>query len=182
MLRITLVLNCVVATACVGQGEMGEMGEEGPPGMAGPPGGGLVWKDASGAVVPNAHAAFYDASFAMTVSDANGVFFGFNSLNGVPDYHAYNTNSLQRFYLSNNCTGPARYSLGIAPGVAFKYDGRVIALPPDVDVAATVGSTLSGSCYPGTTQGAFIAISVLDMLPTLTPPLIGPGPYHVEKM
>jgi hypothetical protein len=178
-----LLIIVVALAACVDQGKAGPKGAPGPAGPMGADGEHLVWKDAGGTTVPNSFASHTGTSFDMVVADANGVFFGYGPLDGGARYEIYNSSSLYHYWLSNDCTGPARVPISTAPGVAFKWDGRIVAMPNDIDAAATVGSIYySGSCRsPGTGPYGYVEVAALDALPTIQPPLIGPGPYHVER-
>lgn len=177
------LLILMLLGACVEDGEMGTRGPAGPEGPAGAAAaGGLVWKDGGGTVVENSFVGFRDNTFAMRVTDADGVFFTINPLNGTPIYQAYNSASLTRFYLAPGCVGPTHYAIDTTPKVAFKFDGRTVAMPADVEIATTIGSYYSGGCYAATQAGAYVKGATLDGLPTLTPPVLGVGPFHVTRM
>src|SRR5262245_58883185 len=107
MMRIGSLL-LLLASACVTSGKNGHSGGSGgsgPPGPAGPPGEGIVFKDATGAVVEDAFPTFHDHTFTMIVTNANGVFFVFSPLTGAPVYSSFDSSSQTPFYLTSNCTG-----------------------------------------------------------------------------
>ena len=173
----------VLLVGCVNDGEMGDRGPAGPEGPSGPAsGGGLVWANATGAVVEDAVVGFEDTSFAMKVIDGSGVFFTFDALTATPLFRAYNSSTLTRFYLAPGCVGPAHVAIATVPKVAFKYDGRTVAMPADVEIATTIGSYVSGGCTNTNAVGSFVKITTLEMLPTLAPPVLGSGPFHVTRM
>ena len=176
MMRTALVSICGVATACATDGKVGE------PGPTGPPGEGLVWKDANGAVVVNAFPTYSNHGFQMLVASSDGVFFEFSPLTGVPAYAVIDSTRLGQYWLTTNCTGDMYLALSMSPGTAFKYDNRLVALPRDVGIATSAGSYFSGSCVSGTFVQDYVNKASLELLPTLAPPLIGPGPYHVDRM
>jgi hypothetical protein len=154
----------------------------GDPGPSGPPGEGLVWKDANGAVVANAFPVYSNHGFQMLVADQGGVFYEFSPLTGVPAYAVVDSTHLSQFWLTTNCTGDMYLALSMSPGTAFKYDNRLVALPFNVGIATSAGSYYSNGCVSGTFVGEYVNKASLDLLATLAPPLIGPGPYHVDRM
>ncbi|MDQ3339130.1 MAG: hypothetical protein M4D80_28550 [Myxococcota bacterium] len=173
----------VLLVGCVNDGEMGDRGPAGPEGPAGSAGGGLVWANAAGAVVDNAVVGFQETSFAMKIIDGTGVFFTFDPLTASPVFRAYNSSSLTRFFLAPGCVGPVHVAIATVPKVAFKYDGRTVAMPADVEIATTVGSFASSSgCTATSSTGSFVKVTALEMLPTLAPPVLGTGPFHVTRM
>jgi len=161
------------------------MGEPGDPGPAGPPGEGLVWKDASGAVVENAYPAFA-GHFQMLVSNGNGAYFEYQALSGLPWIPSYDSTTFWHFYLTTNCTGEIYIDAGpMSAGLVMKYNSRLVALPADVEVQTQMGSymtTGSTTCNHGPVVTAFVKLETLNALPTLSLPVIGPGPYHVDKV
>jgi len=161
---------------------MGTRGPEGPAGPAGPIADHLLWMDATGKLVDNSFVGFQPTSFVMKVIDTSGVFFSMNPLNGAAQLETYNSSALTRFYLAPGCVGPAYVSINTAPNVAFRYDGRVVAMPIDVEVALTVGSFAGSGCTATNTTGTFVRVTALEALPTIAPPVIGVGPFHVERM
>jgi hypothetical protein len=118
----------------------------------------------------------------MLVANQDGVFFEFSPLTGVPAYASIDSTHLGQFWLTTNCTGDLYLGLSISPGTAFKFDNRLVAIPTNVVIATSVGSYYSNGCVSGTFPGEYINKGSLDLLPTLAPPLIGPGPYHVDRM
>ena len=181
LVPLLLLVACV--TNPKGKGSSGNNGESGPPGPAGPPGEGLVFKDKAGAMVDGAYPMFHDHVFSMVVTNAEGVFFEFTPLTGAAVYSTFDSSSLQRHYLTSNCSGDVIVRIPVAPGVAFKYNNRIVALPSDTEMINAVGSAWGGSsCSTGPYPGEFVRLSTLDALPTIAPPLLGPGPYHVERI
>jgi hypothetical protein len=174
----------VVAGGCVDKmGQAGDPGDPGPPGAPGAASTTLVWKDVSGTVLANAYPSYHDHTYTMMVSNADGVLFEFTPLTGTSDPMVVNSSALFQGYLSDNCTGPVRAMLSVPPGVAFKLDGRFVTLPSDVDAQGTINSHESlGSCSSNTNNYETVPRALLDALPAVTPPLIAPGPYHVEKL
>jgi hypothetical protein len=178
MIRLAALL---VLAGCMTEVE-GDPGVAGPPGETGPagPGLGLVWKDATGAVVPNAFVLYEGRRFAMVVRDQTGVFFDVSPTSGVFNYATINTST--RYYLTSNCTGEGQQIVDVPPNMAFQFDGRVVVLPPDISVA-TVARSYAGSmgCMGTQAVGSFVSATTLMNLPTLTPATIHPGPYHVDQ-
>jgi hypothetical protein len=179
---MTKLVMMVLLVGCVNDGEMGDRGPAGPEGPAGSAGGGLVWANAAGAIVENAVVGFDDTSFAMKIIDGSGVFFAFDPLTATPLFRAYNSSALTRFYLAPGCVGPVHVAIATVPRVAFKYDGRTVAMPADVEIATTVGSYASSGCTNVNAAGSFVKITTLETLPTLAPPVLGTGPFHVIRM
>ena len=180
---VLVVALCAFASGCLTEiaGEPGENGAPGPQGEQGPPGSRLVWKDVDGTILPKAIPEYEGAAYTLVMPDDNGVFFSFSPASGTPIYAEKSTGGSSTEYLTNNCTGPAHHSVDISPGVAFHYNGRIVALPHDIAVSpAALSYYWDGSCRVQTLPGAWIERATLDALPTLTPPVLDNPPYHVE--
>ena len=172
------IVTIVLLTGCVGQqGKPGKAGEEGP---AGPPGEGLVWKDPAGTILEGAYPS-PNHSYAIALQ-SNGVFFEYTALGGRAFLNEYDSTKMNRYYLTTNCSGDAFVLIGIPPGMAFKYDNRIIALPSDVEVQITMGSYSDGTCHSGQWVADFTKVKAIDALPTLPIPPLPPGPFHLDKV
>jgi len=180
--RVLVVALC--ATGCLTDvaGSPGEPGVQGPQGEQGPPGSNLVWKDASGEVLAGAIPEYHDRSYALVLRDQHGVFFSYSAATGVPEYAEVSTTGRISAYLTNNCSGPVQYWVDMPPGIAFKYNGRVVALPPDITISSTAGSYYYEGCKTDIGAGAWIDATTLNDLPTLTAPVLVSAPYHVDRL
>lgn len=175
-------------------GATGPTGPTGPQGAMGTPGAALVWKDATGALVPDAFVFLVPGgAVTMVVRDAQGILWPMDPQRGTTNPSTQLLlEATPNYYASQDCTGAPYLSVPVsAPRIPFRYgtnyqDPSAIkalpdnALPQDISVGSyNQGGT--GACTTQQSTQALLPKSFYDALPNLAPPAVaGTPPFRPE--
>ena len=203
-------VGAVVAVVVVGSGRAAVLGGSNPPeGLAAqnikpmpppnsvmtPANGAIVWKDATGAVVPFflefgfGGSAWTDLQGGM-FADGNGIIWGFNipaTPGGIePVYSGYNYASMPQYWDNTNCSGTpyvpyahARFTFTLLD----KQNGTSIRAVTDNASASMqfMQSSWDGSCHNTIVH---VLVTPMSDAPIVTPPAQLPFtlPVHAEML
>lgn len=165
-------------------GPSGPIGVTGPSGASGPRGGGVVWKDIAGAVMPVVVSGSAEIGFLTPDNVVWSTSGGFRSPPSIVAWREIES----VHYTGINCTGtghvrplPPRYAIQFSNGTYWTANDNA-ALATQVDILSSAdGPPPSGVCNNPSLSYQLVAIPVTDFrqvsLPTSFP---GSPPYHPE--
>ncbi len=174
-------------------GAMGAQGSPGPAGEAGAPGGGVVWKDSTGAtvrVVAQIPYGTFGEPFpaGVFVADSRGYVWPFGTWDGTAPCSPQNCPvNATTVYTGSGCTGtayvpanglvPPRFVFQVADGTYHSWPDA----PVLVNVMAQSQQAFGGTCVASTASGQMTLLSDTTPTPAITPPAdLFAGPIHPE--
>lgn len=163
-------------------GPAGPQGETGPAGDAGAPAAGLVWRDASGELIPTVTQSFSTITFTrVLLDDGAGHLWTVNPTAGRLDVALVPTSGslFTAYFTEPDCLGDAYVEAGRVPPPGFVFRTGPTgyrALPPTVIVADIQYQSRNGC---GNETGTIRGLPLADILeaPSLEPPVLPPSPW-----
>ncbi len=151
-------------------GDGGPPGPVGDAGPAGPRGGGVLWRDRLGAIVPVVTANFTGGYADLWIADARGLIWRASAGFG------YNPGDLPpmptTFFASGDCSGPGYVrTFEVIPRMVFRTSGdsELHVIPDNATIVPlAVGSSILSPSPCATTSGLQYALPLAGTVPTPT--------------